>query len=98
MSYRVEEAMNMVKSILVFTNHQLHFHIVAENELQDEIERTFESFPFNVKEHFQFTLYNLSFPPGEDWKKWKKLFKTCASQRLFLPVIIFENNIVLRTL
>ena len=94
MSYRVEEAMNMVKSILVFTNHQLHFHIVAENELQDEIEKTFDSFPFDVKNHFQFTIYNLSFPRGQDWKKWKKLFKTCASQRLFLPDFVKRDRLI----
>jgi UDP-xylose:glucoside alpha-1,3-xylosyltransferase len=88
--------MNMVKSVLLFTNQRVHFHIVAEDEHQDKIKKTFESFPGNVKEHFQFTIYNLSFPSGEDWKKWKKLFKTCASQRLFLPVIISEkiNNVL----
>ena len=86
---REEEAMNMVKSILIFTNRQVHFHIVAEQELQDGIREKFDSYPASVKEHFQFTIYNLSYPPGEDMKKWKKLFKTCASQRLFLPVIIW---------
>ena len=85
---RLEETMNMVKSILIFTNQQVRFHIVAERDLQHEVQRKFESFPGNVKQHFQFTIYNLSYPPGEDEVAWKKLFKTCASQRLFLLVIL----------
>lgn len=34
---------------------------------------------------FSFTIYPITFP-SENGKEWKKLFKPCASQRLFLPV------------
>ena len=86
---RQEEAMNMVKSVLIFTTDQpIHFHIVAEHDLQEGIKKTFEGFPPNARENMEFTLYNISYPPGEDIRKWKNLFKPCASQRLFLPVIL----------
>ena len=85
---REEEAMNMVKSILIFTDHRVHFHIVAEQNLQQGIKKQFERFPSSVRENLEFTVYNISYPPGEDAKKWMNLFKPCASQRLFLPVIL----------
>lgn len=34
---------------------------------------------------FGFTIYPITFP-SENGQEWKKLFKPCASQRLFLPV------------
>lgn len=85
---RLEEAMNMIKSILIFTKRQVHFHIVAEDELQGHVKTTFENFPPNARQHFNYTIYNLSYPQDEDEVKWKKLFKMCASQRLFLMVIL----------
>lgn len=36
-------------------------------------------------QNFNYTLYPITFPP-ENAAEWKKLFKPCASQRLFLPV------------
>ncbi|KAK7913627.1 hypothetical protein WMY93_013838 [Mugilogobius chulae] len=36
---------------------------------------------------FNYTLYSISFP-SENAAEWKKLFKPCASQRLFLPLIL----------
>ncbi|XP_028400441.1 glucoside xylosyltransferase 1-like isoform X2 [Dendronephthya gigantea] len=91
---RSKEIMNMVKSVLIFTNHQVHFHIVSERDLQEGIKRSFDKFPSNVKEHFGFTLYNLSYPPGENIATWKNLFKTCASQRLFLMDFIKRDKVL----
>lgn len=38
-----------------------------------------------VQMKFNFTIYPITFPK-DNAKEWKKLFKPCASQRLFLPV------------
>lgn len=43
------------------------------------------SWPRTVQTRFSFTIYPITFP-SENGKEWKKLFKPCASQRLFLPV------------
>lgn len=44
-----------------------------------------DSWPRMVQTKFNFTIYSITFP-RENAKEWKKLFKPCASQRLFLPV------------
>lgn len=41
--------------------------------------------PKMVQIKFHFTIYPITFPK-DNAKEWKKLFKPCASQRLFLPV------------
>lgn len=44
-----------------------------------------ELWPRTIRSKFNFTIYPITFP-NENPKEWKKLFKPCASQRLFLPV------------
>ena len=44
-----------------------------------------ESWPGFIHSKFNYTVYSISFP-SENAAEWKKLFKPCASQRLFLPV------------
>lgn len=43
------------------------------------------SWPTTVQTKFNFTIYPITFPK-DNAREWKKLFKPCASQRLFLPV------------
>lgn len=38
-----------------------------------------------VKANFQYRIRQVSFPEGKE-SQWRSLFKTCAAQRLFLPV------------
>lgn len=44
-----------------------------------------DSWPRTIQTRFNFTIYPITFP-RENEKEWRKLFKPCASQRLFLPV------------
>lgn len=44
-----------------------------------------ESWPVMIRSKFSYTVYSISFPK-DNAAEWKKLFKPCASQRLFLPV------------
>uniref|UniRef100_A0A8C8GI23 Glucoside xylosyltransferase 1 n=1 Tax=Oncorhynchus tshawytscha TaxID=74940 RepID=A0A8C8GI23_ONCTS len=48
-----------------------------------------ESWPGSFRSRFNYTLYPITFP-RENAGEWKKLFKPCASQRLFLPLILKE--------
>lgn len=50
------------------------------------------SWPRTVQTKFNFTIYPITFPK-ENANEWKKLFKPCASQRLFLPVSL-ESSIM----
>ncbi|KAM9807697.1 glucoside xylosyltransferase 1-like [Neosynchiropus ocellatus] len=91
---RLEETLIMLKSALLFSKKPLHFHIFAENELHDSFRYALPSWPAGVRTKFNFTIYPITFPT-ENEKEWKKLFKPCASQRLFLPLILKELDSLL---
>ncbi|KAM8861638.1 glucoside xylosyltransferase 1 isoform 2-T2 [Synchiropus picturatus] len=91
---RLEETLIMLKSAVLFSRKPLHFHIFAENELHDSFRFALLSWPAGVRAKFNFTIYPITFPP-ENEKEWKKLFKPCASQRLFLPLILNEVDSLL---
>lgn len=83
------EATTMLKSTTLFTNRTIQFHVVAEDNLHAELKTIFREW-FSVKSgQVLFKLYSLHFPSGEDAEEWKRLFKPCAAQRLFLLVSIF---------
>lgn len=44
-----------------------------------------DQWPRFIAARFQYTIYPITFSVG-DAEEWKKLFKPCAAQRLFLPV------------
>uniref|UniRef100_A0A3Q3EQS1 Glucoside xylosyltransferase 1 n=1 Tax=Labrus bergylta TaxID=56723 RepID=A0A3Q3EQS1_9LABR len=85
---RLEETLTMLKSAVLLSKKPLHFHIFAEDDLHDSF-RNLDSWPTIVQTKFDFTIYPITFP-SENAKEWKKLFKPCASQRLFLPLILTE--------
>lgn len=84
---RLEETLTMLKSALLFSKKPLHFYIFAEDELHGSFKKTLDSWPQMVQRKFKFTIFPITFPK-ENAKEWKKLFKPCASQRLFLPLIL----------
>lgn len=45
----------------------------------------FSQWPQTVSARFQYSIYPITFSVGNA-DEWKKLFKPCAAQRLFLPV------------
>nr|XP_020025367.1 glucoside xylosyltransferase 1 isoform X2 [Castor canadensis] len=89
---RLEETMIMLKSALIFSVKPLQFHIFAEDQLHDSFKDRLDSWSFLQK--FNYTLYPITFPK-ENAVEWKKLFKPCASQRLFLPLILKEVDSLL---
>ncbi|XP_066526044.1 glucoside xylosyltransferase 1 isoform X2 [Hoplias malabaricus] len=91
---RLEETLTMLKSAVLFSNRALHFHIFAEDELHSGFKYSLESWPVNVRSKFNYTTYPITFP-SDNAKEWKKLFKPCASQRLFLPLILPEVDSLL---
>ncbi|XP_030631134.1 glucoside xylosyltransferase 1 isoform X3 [Chanos chanos] len=91
---RLEETLTMLKSAVLFGRRQLHFHIFAEDDLQSGFRDTLESWPLSVRSKFSYTLYPITFP-SENANEWKRLFKPCASQRLFLPLILRDVDSLL---
>uniref|UniRef100_A0A3B3YMA5 Glucoside xylosyltransferase 1 n=1 Tax=Poecilia mexicana TaxID=48701 RepID=A0A3B3YMA5_9TELE len=90
---RLEETLTMLKSAVLFSRKPVHFHIFAEDDLHDGF-RNLEMWPVAVRTTFTFTIYPIAFPE-ENAIEWKKLFKPCASQRLFLPLILKQEESLL---
>ncbi|XP_023135888.1 glucoside xylosyltransferase 1-like isoform X1 [Amphiprion ocellaris] len=91
---RLEETLTMLKSAVLFSKKPLHFYVFAEEELHNSFRDALKSWPRVVQAQFNFTIYHITFPK-ENEKEWKKLFKPCASQRLFLPLILKEVDSLL---
>ncbi|KAM3609749.1 uncharacterized protein V6R79_019772 [Siganus canaliculatus] len=91
---RLEETLNMLKSAVLFSKQPLQFHIFAEDDLHGSFRDALDLWPQLVQTKFKYTIYPITFPE-ENAKEWKKLFKPCASQRLFLPLILKEVDSLL---
>ncbi|XP_044278974.1 glucoside xylosyltransferase 1 isoform X3 [Varanus komodoensis] len=89
---RLEETVTMLRSAIIFSIKPLQFHIFAEDTLHSDFKGKLNSLAYQEK--FNYTLYPISFPT-ENAGEWKKLFKPCASQRLFLPLILSDVDSLL---
>ncbi|KAM6474643.1 glucoside xylosyltransferase 2 [Liasis olivaceus] len=91
---RLLETLNMLKSAVLFSNKKLKFHIFAEDSLKPEFERKLEEWPPYFSKKFEYNVYPISFSVGNA-QEWRKLFKPCAAQRLFLPMILKDVDSLL---
>ncbi|CAL1537170.1 unnamed protein product [Lymnaea stagnalis] len=87
---RADETMVMLKSAAIVTplSISLVFHIIAEPANQIQFRDQLELWPYAHRQRLSYKIYNVSFPGGATSDSWKKLFKPCASQRLFLPDLL----------
>ncbi|XP_068611272.1 glucoside xylosyltransferase 1-like [Brachionichthys hirsutus] len=90
---RLEETLAMIKSAVLFSIKRLYLHIFAEDQLHAGFEEVLESWPGFIRSKFNHKIYSISFP-SENAAEWKKLFKPCASQRLFLPLMLTDVDSV----
>ncbi|XP_073974185.1 glucoside xylosyltransferase 1 shams isoform X1 [Rhodnius prolixus] len=92
---RVQETLVMIKSALSLSqDSKLRLIILAEEKLvQDFIEKLTE-WKNILNGSFTFETRPVSFPKSGE-EEWKKLFKPCASQRLFLPSVLVDVDSVL---
>ncbi|XP_034023368.1 glucoside xylosyltransferase 2 [Thalassophryne amazonica] len=91
---RLDETLTMIKSALLFSFKKIRFHIFAEDPLTSQFAEKLNQWPRTVSAKFQYTIYPITFSVG-DAEEWKKLFKPCAAQRLFLPVILKDVDSLL---
>lgn len=91
---RLEETLTMLKSAVLFSRRDLHFHIFAEDELHAGFTHALDSWPHRFRSRFLYSVYPVSFP-SENAREWKRLFKPCAAQRLFIPLILQHVDSVL---
>ncbi|MGH0141021.1 UNVERIFIED_CONTAM: hypothetical protein FKN15_021419 [Acipenser sinensis] len=81
---RLEETVTMLKSVVLFNIKPIQFHIFAEDNLHIKFKDILDSWSESYHLKFNYTVHSITFP-SENAAEWKKLFKPCASQRLFLP-------------
>lgn len=91
---RLDETLTMVKSAILFSLKKITFHIFAEDPLAPQFEERLNQWPRSVAAKFHYSIYPITFSVG-DAEEWKKLFKPCAAQRLFLPVILKDVDSLL---
>ncbi|XP_026057825.1 glucoside xylosyltransferase 1-like isoform X1 [Carassius auratus] len=91
---RLEETLVMLKSAVLFSHRHLCFHIFSEDHLHAGFRQELESWPQRFRSTFSYSVYPIVFP-SENAREWKRLFKPCASQRLFLPLLLKQVDSVL---
>ncbi|KAL0967184.1 hypothetical protein UPYG_G00248840 [Umbra pygmaea] len=84
---RLEETLAMLKSAVMFSIKPLCLHIFSDDQLRPSFVQSLELWPGPFRSRFNYTMYPITFP-HQNAGEWKKLFKPCASQRLFLPLIL----------
>ncbi|KFO30810.1 Serine/threonine-protein phosphatase 4 regulatory subunit 2 [Fukomys damarensis] len=91
---RVEETLVMLKSAVLFSHRKIQFHIFTEDSLKPEFDKQLRQWPDSYTKKFEHRIYPITFSVGNS-QEWKRLFKPCAAQRLFLPVILKDVDSLL---
>ncbi|KAF6099453.1 glucoside xylosyltransferase 2 [Phyllostomus discolor] len=88
---RLEETLVMLKSAVLFSHRKMQFHIFTEESLKSEFDKQLRQWPDSYTKKFEHRIYPITFSVGNS-QEWMKLFKPCAAQRLFLPLIVMKTQ------
>ncbi|XP_018333778.1 glucoside xylosyltransferase 1 isoform X2 [Agrilus planipennis] len=91
---RLNETLTMIKSAVMFTQATLQIIVVTEENLIDGFHKILTEWKNIAQVSFDFKILPLTFPK-ENTEEWQKLFKPCASQRLFLPSVLHDVDSIL---
>ncbi|EFA10174.2 glucoside xylosyltransferase 2 [Tribolium castaneum] len=91
---RLQETLNMLKSALIFSKEKLNFIVFAEDNLIESFNQKLSEWKTLTNHAFTYKVMALTFPV-KDAEEWKRLFKPCAAQRLFLPNILKDVDSLL---
>uniref|UniRef100_A0A0A9XB39 UDP-D-xylose:beta-D-glucoside alpha-1,3-D-xylosyltransferase n=1 Tax=Lygus hesperus TaxID=30085 RepID=A0A0A9XB39_LYGHE len=92
---RVSETLVMIKSAVVFSqDSSLRIVVIADPQIIPNFEEKLTEWRHMLNGSFEYETHPIRFPKhgGEEWRK---LFKPCASQRLFLPSLLTNIDSVL---
>lgn len=94
---RLRETLTMLKSAIIFSEWQqpLRFVIFSDDVLMPSFREKLSEWKSIVNNSLEFELHPISYPKKGNPEEWRKLFKPCASQRLFLPHILSHIDSVL---
>lgn len=84
---RTEELVNMLKSVLFYNVDEvnIHFVIFAEPDIFLVVEEQLNDWSKIVNFELTYEIHHTWFPK-ENNDQWRKAFRQCATQRLFIPV------------
>ncbi|KAK8722692.1 hypothetical protein OTU49_012171, partial [Cherax quadricarinatus] len=85
---RLNETRIMLKSAAALSRTPLRMIVFTEDPLKPIFKDMHASWPAEVRERIYLNLHSITFPPGQDASAWRKLFKPCSSQRLFMPLLL----------
>lgn len=92
---RLNQTVVTLKSAIIFSKSPLHFIIIADENNRQLIKNEILKWPRSTLNRLSFEIHPIKFPNGSEGAEWKKLFKLCACQRLFLPSILQHIDSVL---
>ncbi|XP_046635726.1 glucoside xylosyltransferase 2-like [Daphnia pulicaria] len=91
---RTNETIVMIKSALIRSSIFIKFILFADDAATSSLNGTVKLWPDKVLNRMSLDLRPITFP-ADKAEEWKKLFKPCASQRLFLPSLLQDVDSVL---
>ncbi|XP_065163039.1 glucoside xylosyltransferase 2-like [Atheta coriaria] len=91
---RLQETLTMLKSAIMLTKQHIKIIIITEDNLIENFNEKLAQWQETTNNAFGFKVMPLTFPK-DNTQEWRKLFKPCASQRLFLPNVLSEIDSIL---
>ncbi|XP_076371247.1 glucoside xylosyltransferase 1-like [Tachypleus tridentatus] len=85
---RLNQTITTLKSVVALNNDYLHFVVAADQHNIKLLKEKILDWPRKVLQKLSFEIYPVTFPTSGAEVEWRKLFKLCAAQRLFLPEIL----------
>ncbi|XP_054717429.1 glucoside xylosyltransferase 1-like [Uloborus diversus] len=85
---RLNQTLVTLKSTVIFSEKPLHFIIIVDEQNRQQLYNKLLRWPVDVLSRLSFEFHGVHFPNGSEGEEWKKLFKLCACQRLFLPSLL----------
>lgn len=86
------DALLTMKSIVLFTNYNVYFHIFTnERHIKEKtFDKVLKTWPAWREHWLMFTVHPVRYTVNEDKQDWFKQYKPCASQSLFLAKILVD--------
>ncbi|CAG2162718.1 unnamed protein product [Oppiella nova] len=92
----LRQSLITLKSAVLMTKSRLHLIVMTDEYNRRIISRAIlNEWPNDVLSRISYEIHLVSFPNTMNAEEWKKLFKLCAAQRLFLPDILKDIDSVL---
>ncbi|CAI9730271.1 glucoside xylosyltransferase 1-like [Octopus vulgaris] len=92
---RLEESVVLLKSAVLLTDQPLVFHLFVEDHLQKNFQDQLDFWPDSFRNKIFYRIFAIQYPSDQNQEEWWKLFKPCASQRLFIPHILIDVDSLL---